>query len=218
MTAPLDPIPFASRSMKFVAVDEMLNTPDRAYVGLHDPLDGQMLASCQMPCDIKLDPNRDYVVSAAATGYTPDIIQISPRSLSDDRPVTIYMGHDHLAHIEKAITCYEDYVSAGKPDQDATLCSRFPPKMPGKAMRSGHCKMMFDVSETGWLINIRVLSCTDDVFRTASERSLEGWYYTPKTQRGQAVKQTNIESRVSFRLRDENGVLIDEDGRLVMDE
>lgn len=210
-------IDFASRTIRFEAISDAGSNPDAAFVALHDPADGATLVGCAMPCDIAIDPNRSYIVSAVSVGHIPHLRHLDPGYLDGDNPFTIYLGPDMLKQMSKAITCYDDYVAAGQLDQDATACMRFPPIMPPEATRSGHCKMMFDVSDTGWPQNIRTTSCSDDVFRLPSEQALRGWYYTPKTARGQAVTQTNVETTISFNLVDENGRRIEEDGRIKME-
>lgn len=207
---PLDPIPFADRTFRF----ESDFDDEGAYVAVHEPQGGAIVATCQMPCDITLDKSRDYVVSAATRGSKPYLMGFSPATWEAAKTrYPIYFGMNFVAHMERAKACYEAHIEAGRPDQEAVACVRVPPTMPETATRSGHCKMMFDVAETGWPSNVRAISCTEEQYRRPAVGSVKWWYYTPKTQRGQFVTQTNVESTVSFRLTNMDGQIIGEDGR-----
>jgi len=75
--------------------------------------------------------------------------------------------------------------------------------------------MIFDVSKIGRPTNIRATQCTEPHFENPSIESVSWWFYNPKVERGTAVSALNIESKMSFRLTNEDGKIIDELGVVV---
>jgi len=82
--------------------------------------------------------------------------------------------------------------------------------MPLRAEQSGHCRVEFDVNSDGSPFNVRTTYCTENLFERASVRSVERWKFNPKIVNGEAVTRQGVESRVSFRLTDEQGHIIPE--------
>ena len=95
-------------------------------------------------------------------------------------------------------------------DKDEQPILRYPPAMPPRADRSGHCMMHFDVSASGEPYNISAASCSQSLFKRASIKAVSRWKYRPRVQNGQAVSRTGLETRISFNLSDGRGQLIPE--------
>lgn len=85
---------------------------------------------------------------------------------------------------------------------------RVPPIMPSAFLNgnnSGHCAMLFDVDETGKVVNAEAEYCTDESLREPSVKSIATWKYSPRKLDGNPVKAKGIKSRISFSLQDECG-------------
>jgi hypothetical protein len=182
--------------------------PSRAVLTLHDIDTGEPLESCTSPCSLSLDPANDYGLAAYRAGHIPVFQGINIDI--PERLRTVDLGPDFRQLYIKKLQCRLEWQKSEKEDSDATPCFRIPPQMPEGAKRSGHCQMVFDVDETGQPRNIRVTFCTDPIYEAPSMGTIHWWHYTPKTERGQALVQTGIESKMTFRLADEAGNLIPE--------
>lgn len=107
--------------------------------------------------------------------------------------------------------CYDERAKLDvKGDIDTSPCYRKPPIMPYLARRSGHCIMTFDVSKKGIPENIQIKKCTAKYFGAPSVEAITSWRYLPALQDGIAVARKDVETRISYRLRDEKGELIPE--------
>lgn len=67
-------------------------------------------------------------------------------------------------------------------------------------------------------MNLKATYCTEAHFETSSLESVMWWFYHPKVERGVAVTRAGIETKMSFRLNDKDGNLIDEQGKIVSAE
>lgn len=85
---------------------------------------------------------------------------------------------------------------------------RFPPAMPQRANRSGHCDVRFNVSAQGVPYDIETTYCTQSLFQRSTLKSVAKWKYRPRIQNGQAVAMTGVKNRVTYRLTDERGNII----------
>lgn len=83
---------------------------------------------------------------------------------------------------------------------------RIAPDYPPRALRrgiEGHVDLIFDVSASGKTENIRVLDAQPEgVFETAAIRTLGKWKYKPPMQDGVPYGQTDMTTRISFRLEE----------------
>jgi len=95
-------------------------------------------------------------------------------------------------------------------DRDAQPLVRIPPVMPPRAEKSGHCTVRFDVAPDGQPFNVTATYCTQSVFKRATIKSVERWKYQPKIVDGIATSRSGVESKITFKLADENGRLIPE--------
>ena len=95
-------------------------------------------------------------------------------------------------------------------DGDPSPIFRLPPVMPKRADRSGHCNMSFSVSLDGSPFNISAVNCTQKLFERAAIRSVEEWKYKPKVVNGRPAIMRGLETKISFKLNDENGKPIPE--------
>lgn len=82
--------------------------------------------------------------------------------------------------------------------------------MPLRADRSGHCRVLFDLSSDGGPYNVQASICSQRLFEGSAVRAVQKWVYRPKIQDGLPVTRTGLETLIRFRLTDENGVLIPE--------
>lgn len=204
-----DPIFGANRTLDLVA-----RNVDGAVGSVHDVKTGEILFGCDLPCSVDINGQSDYVIVMRKLGHLPDIRVFDP-TYPVGEPFSQFMSESMIEHGERIGQCWADHEAAGFPDvTEPTVCARLPPVMPEQANRSGHCMIQFDVLETGWVTNERTVSCTQPLFAKASLSAIQMWYYVPKTQRGQTLRTTGFETKITFRLTDESGVLIDENGVL----
>ena len=101
-------------------------------------------------------------------------------------------------------------VNFSMPDRDAQPILRIEPIMPGRAERSGHCKMRFNVNTNGAPYDVRAIYCSQALFERNSVRATLKFKYKPKIQDGIPVNMTGVETVIRYKLTDENGNLIPE--------
>ena len=95
-------------------------------------------------------------------------------------------------------------------DRDAQPLVRIPPIVPPRARWSGHCNLKFDVSPQGQTFNISTTSCTENLFERPSIQSVQKWKYNPKIVDGKPISRTGVQTKISFKLRDERGNILPE--------
>lgn len=195
-------VPTATRPIKMDALGVA-----GAIASLHDTKTGQIISACRAPCVFQTVDKTDYLIGFTAPGHWPRVEWIGG-DYPNGATVSTYMGEDMFAVARKASRCWSNHIVAGKPDQDAEPCMRFGPRVPERATRSGYCEVQFDILPTGWVDNVKAVSCTDPVFAEVSESTVGWWYYVPKTQRGQTVKTIGEITTMRFQLVDENGDVI----------
>ena len=181
-------------------------TQHGVLVVLLDPLTAAPLAQCETPCSLPGRVGELLPVLLIGGGHLPQFGWHGA-----DAPKT-GMGANYLEGARRAGECAAAYDARPpvRPDADAEPCLRLPPRMPPRATRSGHCRMQFDVTRDGFVQNLRTLSCSDPVFKSASEFTTSLWFYHPAWSSGQAVARTNVETKISFALTDEHGNAIPE--------
>ena len=177
--------------------------PAGAVLTLLDHRTGQPLQTCEAPCALFVDPARRYAVMAFRWGFEPGWSHYAPDMEPGERRIDL--GRDFAALRARKGACYKAWQASDKLDAEATPCFRYPPRMPRSAERSGHCMVRFDVDTRGQPVNVDAFRCSDPLFKTPSETAISWWHYTPRTERGQALVQERIVSRMSFRLNDANG-------------
>ena len=182
--------------------------PINAVLALHDAVSGQPLDSCLSPCDLKVRPGEPYWIVAYKFGHDPVWTYLDTSNPAASRNISL--GLNWFEVMGRKQQCLLEWDSGDKRDGEAEVCFRIPPPMPPAAQRSGHCRMLFDVDATGQPVNIATTHCSDEVFKDASLATVQIWHYTPKTDRGSAVVQRNIETKLTYRLSDESGNLIPE--------
>lgn len=96
----------------------------------------------------------------------------------------------------------------GEVTREAQALVRIPPFMPMGANTSGSCNMQFDVNKAGQTVNIKTLSCTDDIYDYASRRALSQWKYNPRIINGELAGACGIKNTIKFKLIDERGEII----------
>lgn len=183
--------------------------PEGAISTLYDFNTGEPLETCKTPCDLHIDNSSLYFAVALKPGHNPYPMIFSGKNEDNTRP-EVWLGINYFDMIQKARTCYKDFQDAPKVDGDVSPCLRVPPVMPPWAEESGHCKVIFDVTAKGRIKNAKTTSCTHDYYKQPSLQSMTWWAYTPKVERGVAVNQIGVPSKISFKLSDENGNLIPE--------
>lgn len=175
---------------------------------------GAQLCS-KTPCDFSLNKVLPKVLIIEHQSYKPYTISLSPLGDGWDAiskntfKLEPFVDPEDVSRALEA--CNLEREKGGIIDNvDAQPCYRVPPIMPPRAERSGHCKMVFDISRAGKPLNIRAKSCTGKVFAKPSIAAIEHWVYLPAKENGVFVVRTGVESKMSFKLTNELGTLIPE--------
>jgi len=95
-------------------------------------------------------------------------------------------------------------------NQDYKVCYRPVPPMPFSAQKSGHCILIYDITNTGRVNNIRLKHCTEQHFEAPSVNVAKKWYFYPKVENGQTVMVADKQTRINYRLKDEFDRIIPE--------
>jgi len=90
-------------------------------------------------------------------------------------------------------------------DRDAQPLVRIPPVIPHEASVSGHCDLIFDISEEGKPYNIKASYCTSDIFACPAIDTAKKWKFTPKIIDGLAVKRNGVFQNVKFIVKNDSG-------------
>ena len=182
------------------------SSPEGAIATLHDIQTGEPLETCKTPCQFHIAQNQAYMSIYYKFGHRP-----VPRPISAKAPAhKVWLGINYLDVLKQQKECWDDYKAGFQDDGDAAPCVRVPPIMPPMAKKSGHCKMLFDVSPKGRPENIKTTYCSQTYYAKSSIESVKWWFYTPKVERGQAVTRYGVESKITFKLSDEEGNIIPE--------
>lgn len=98
-------------------------------------------------------------------------------------------------------------------DTNAQPIIRVGGKVPNKALRegrSGHCLMRFDVDSLGQPFNVSAYACSHSMFAENSVKATKKFKYLPKYKGGVPVNMTGVETKITYRVLDENGRLLPE--------
>ena len=180
-----------------------------AIATLHVLRTGEPLESCATPCTLHGRSSEVYALSLYKHGYMPKMIPIETKKWAMS-PRMLDLGSDYNALKVKRLKCKLEFQKNEKVDGDAAPCVRIAGRMPVFAKKSGHCKLTFDINAKGYTKNIKIKSCTNKVFKPASMWAVHWWYYNPKVERGVAVERPGVETKMTFRLTDEQGEPIPE--------
>ena len=96
------------------------------------------------------------------------------------------------------------------PDRTAEPILRVSPQMPGRAEKSGHCKMRFNVNAQGAPYNVQAISCSQSLFERSSIKATQKFKYRPKIVDGVATNMTGVETLIQYQLSDSSGRMIPE--------
>lgn len=176
-------------------------------VTLHDMATGEPLETCLSPCELLRQAGFEYWAVGYKYGHFPYVFPVFP----EDEFIVFQTDIGMTEILDLVIACRRTFEGLKrKIDGNAAPCVRQPPRIPMEAERSGHCYVNFDVDEQGYTENIRVDTCSEEMFRLYTEDAVSWWYYKPKVLAGTAVKQLGERSKVIFVLSDENGEVIPE--------
>ena len=75
--------------------------------------------------------------------------------------------------------------------------------------------MTFDISPKGTVKNPSTTECSDEAFKDTSLVAVWAWKYHPKIDRGMAVTQTGLKTKLQYNITDFGGYLLDEQGNRV---
>ena len=88
-------------------------------------------------------------------------------------------------------------------DVDPTPLYRVNPSYPisyARNGRDGYTKMTFDISESGFVTNIKVTESSGELFSKESIAALEKWRYAPKFENGEAITAEGLEVQLDYKI------------------
>jgi len=161
-----------------------------------------------VPEDIAPPPDRikPQEVKRVETPPPPPVIERTDTSLPDE-PISDF--GDAIPPFDPVTIDPEPFIITVA-DTHAQPLVRIAPIMPPSAERSGHCKVRFNVSAEGAPYDVIATYCTQTLFERATVKSVSRWKYRPKIVNGRPVAMTGVENKVTYRLTDERGNLIQE--------
>lgn len=165
---------------------------------------------CITPCSLNAKVSEKYHIITYKYGFAPRHGWVDTGIWPAEDVMTIPLGPNWLETYQNQKSCFDQNEVRLSKDQDAEVCKRHPPDMPSKAQKSGHCNVMFNVTNTGYPTDVQALNCSDPVFKAPAVQSVRFWYYYPKIENGTLVERRNIRSKITFKLTDETGELIPE--------
>ncbi len=182
--------------------------PSGSIAALHDFHTGEPIESCKTPCNLSVAPTESYHISHFKMGHLPFIRQITPEDRTFET-IPRNMGANMFEAFLIGMQCQSEFrAQKNKADQDAKPCYRVPPLIPPDTYESGFCIAVFDVNQNGFPENIEAKDCTHPNFKRQSEAVVRSWTYTPKIERGQAVTQRGVETKLTYRIMDRSGELL----------
>ena len=181
--------------------------PEGVVATLHDDTTGAPLESCLTPCSLRGVPSEQYGLVLFKEGHHAQAItpppELWPSGLGDTS-----IGPNYFEILDKVESCKDNFERQGIEQREAKPCTRVPPQMPTAASKSGHCNVMFDIEPSGYLRNIRIVRCSDDIFKQASEYALTWWFYDPQVSDSKPIWTRNERAKLTFRLTNEQGGII----------
>ncbi|MGB6319489.1 MAG: hypothetical protein WBG08_12685 [Litorimonas sp.] len=179
---------------------------------LHDRRDGRPIASCQAPCVMKAPKVPPPMLMLYRYGSKPYEMGSEMRSLFDP-VVDLYLPFNEVDHLFIRRECEAAFeaILAAHTERDAEPCHRAAPIMPFEATTSGVCRVVFNTSRSGEPIDVQTEACTDQVFCEATTEAVNRFIYHPAIKFGEAVERRGIETKMTYRLADEMGRIIEAD-------
>ncbi len=196
------------------------SVPTGARIVLYRVPRAVVYKDCTTPCELVIKSNKEYMLMGEMSDGSA---QRLPAIFVKDKFGTDQSGGIHVSFNtnDASQTVYSQIFSEAAPDRTLKPGAngpkpihRMPQPAPANAQKSGHCKMKFDVTDRGLVTNIRIKSCTDPVFYRASLESVAGFKYEAQQilDKGQMVNvyTRDVETKVSYRLLNDNGDIIPE--------
>lgn len=178
---------------------------------LHDRRSGRPLDNCQAPCTLHTPTVPPGIITFYRYGsrswYTP-----AESYVYYDNSAPVYLGFNEVEHQIERDRCAEEFegIKMLETNRSAEPCVRVPPRMPPEAEHSAYCMATFNISHFGEVMDARVEECTAQIFCEPRLEAIRRWIYYPKLQYGEVRESYGEENKMSYRLTDENGLLIAE--------
>jgi protein TonB len=64
----------------------------------------------------------------------------------------------------------------------------------------GQCTVLFDITPNGTTANVRIMSCSNSGFESASTTAVQRWRYNPQVENGEAVMFRGATTQLVYRL------------------
>ena len=177
-----------------------------------------LLGSCATPCVLKLNRDKIEYFVFKHPEYPNTFLPIEDLNAAlaakTDVALRGIFGKSHAEIYADTETAFWDSHRAKLdaalrgPDTKATPIRRTPPKFPHRAAVSGWCHMVFDVSDTGYPLQVVAKNCSDPIFETESVRGIYKWRFIPKVDQGRFVDMVGAETLISYRMEDEAGSIL----------
>jgi len=172
------------------------------------------------PCEVKLHTGAAYDIVFDKPLHTHHIIYLYPfnrkRIEAASMPISLVSSMDAKDRSETLNACRIEFdktlktTPEGAANFPAKPCYRLPPTVPWQANYSGHCIVTLDVDINGYPMNMRLSDCTEEIFEIPTRDAVQEWRYLPAYEDGVPVVHKNVQTRLSFRLKDHNGEILPE--------
>ena len=190
-------------------------------------------ASCTLPCTVELPEGYGPYQSGTVTLYGDNgggvfvplgfatrgsvldtTLQLNLSEAMDEQSDVLGI---HAARMQAKATLPTHCVTpmrAGVTYARAKPCHRIPPPMPMRAQRSGHCRATFSIDTRGRTTDIGEMDCTMELFSAVAEETVRQWRYYPALRDSRPVRESGVETKLTFVLSNESGDVIPEDAPL----
>jgi hypothetical protein len=176
---------------------------------LHDRRTGQPLDVCEAPCVLKSPMIPPGMLTLYRYGTKPLSMGAEIYAFDPDPP-PIFLGFNEVDHQVERDRCAMEFkvLRIGEETRDAEACVRVPPRMPDEAQRSGYCRVIFNISQTGDPIDVRADECSEQIFCEPTTEAVRRWIYYPILEYGETAERMSVVSSINFRLTGIGGKVI----------
>ena len=124
-----------------------------------------------------------------------------------------HLKADHLKNFQKQVFCEQAIKQMDLSINRAVKpCHRPAFKVPDEGLlKSGYCRVEYDINLKGRPENIDVIQCTNEQLRKPSIKAVKGWYFFPKVHDGKTEYHYDQATKLTLRVSDQHGNLLNAD-------
>ena len=124
-----------------------------------------------------------------------------------------HLKADHLKNFQKQVSCEHAIRNQDlSVDRETTPCHISPIIQPEAGfLKSGFCRVSYDVDSQGHTRNIDVLKCTNEEIRAPSLQAVKRWRFFPKVENGKTEYYYERVTKLEVQVSDQHGNLLNAD-------